>query len=424
MTKNRCIPRDCQQSPTAIGVRSDLTPEDLTEKYELTDIQPELVTDPHDHPHLRTERRWKRVSDHHIVPSILDGRTDRQLKLADRLLHCSTVVQLSDKGIEHTNRCKSRLCPNCAQVEANDWKRRITRAVNIMPFNVARHAVLQITLNAGEACLLSDLRSTLKCLSKLWPRLLNTAHLRARLEGAFRATEVTVSNIDGAIRANPHIHGVLILNITEQEDIEAIVASVESHIKRYWPKAVKAMIAKHRPAPDVRKSVIGAEELYSRSKADLERWMHYCTKGLVLELAREHGSTPPSKESGELWTTLEHALHCLRLTSSHGIIKEALAEAEIPIEPGISDETTESAQKIYIWSRARRTYIPRETFNPHTDTPPDWISSNLPHTYQPYLLHRSLRLIERRLTEGIEQRQLLRMFEHMRAHGLLPPDEH
>lgn len=413
MTKNRCIHRGCQQSPTAINVRSDLTPEDLTEKYELTDIQPELVTDPHDHPHLRVERRWKRVSDHHIVPSILDGTTDKQLRLADRLLHCSTVIQLgSDGRVIHANRCKQRLCPSCSQVEVNDWKRRITRAVNIMPFRSDRHAVMQFTLNAGEACILSDLRSTIKCIHKLWPRLLNTTKIKSRLEGAFRATEVTVRTHEGVTKGNLHLHGVIILNITETEHIGDVVEEIRAHVRRYWPKAVKSMIAKHRPAPDVRKSVIGAEELYSRSKADLERWMHYCTKGLVLELARTHGNEDPSRESGELWTTLEAALHCVRLTSSHGIIKEALAEAEIPTEPGISGETEEETitpDRVYLWSRSRRTYIPKENFNPHFDTPPDWISSNLPHTYRPYLLHRAFNLLERRFTEGIEQRHIERI---------------
>lgn len=357
--------------------------------------QPELA--PWDEPHLRIPRLEKIRLDEQVIPSLLSASTDRLTRLSFALKSCSTLIQLNAAGnVIRANRCRKRICPICSRVEADEWHYRIKRAVNAMSYNESRHAVMQVTLNAGETCELGHLRQTIQSMHKLWPRLLNTSQLKGRIYGSFRGTEVTVSaGKNGELKGNAHIHGTLILCVTEDEKLEDVVEEITNHIRRYWPKSIRKLIAKDRPAPNTVASVLRTGELYSRSKFDMIEWIRYATKGTTNRLAYDHRHDRSIATTGLMWSAIEEALRNIRLFAATGVLKEELAAIEneppetvsqaIPdqdqdITPAASfTEADTSRDLLFMWSSPKRNYVKYADFDRDTDTDQSHIVRQIPH---------------------------------------------
>jgi len=250
---------------------------------------------------------------------------------------------------------------------------------------------------------------------KLWPRLLNTRPIKGRIYGSFRGTEVTISaGKHGELRANAHIHGTLILSVTEKENLEDVVEEITNHIKRYWPKSIRKLIAKDRPAPNTVASVLKTGELYSRSKFDMIEWIRYATKGTVNRLAFDHRHDRSIETTGLMWTAIEEALRNIRLFATTDALKEELSaienephetdhinsDDEAPSDNAIT-ETDHSRELLFLWSSSKRNYVRHADFDRAIDTDQSHIVRQIPHyVFNPKLMevygitehiHRSLK---------------------------------
>jgi hypothetical protein len=244
---------------------------------------------------------------------------------------------------------------------------------------------LKLTLNAGQACPLGHLKTVIrKVLHLLWPRMLKIRAIAPHLKGAFRSTEVTVSDepaVEGLPLMHPHMHGAIILQIPSDvgDAWRTWADEICTALTHYWKRAVRRQLAKLNINRTITASSQLVEPLHTQQREHLAGWLSYCAKGAIKGLAenmhRADHTESSLKPIAHVWETVDSTIKGIRLISTSGIIRDALDEARdetkrIKAEHNERRRDTNDEPRItHRWSYTLSRYISADEYVVERDKP-------------------------------------------------------
>ena len=327
--------------------------------------------------HELTTQRYRKYGSNHIAAHFATAGTDHHIQSALDISRCSNSITVEGQTIRAKYRCNSRLCLSCASVRQAKHTMITVEAMKNIGYILKDDAHdeydenrliigLKINLNFGAACDLADIKDRIKSLHRLWPRLLRIKHFDDILIGAMRGTEITYSEGD---KANPHIHGILLLRADYDYD------ETLSKITRYWKNAVKRELLKISAGepPDSSQCVQTISELQKHTLEDLRSWVNYISKSSY-RLDGQPSSTEKHtsrldyqiskivQASGSFWIKLDSAIKGIRLIAHSGELKAAVKDAKEFLKSGYSARPSTKGSVTHRWSDRIKDYIPADEF--------------------------------------------------------------
>ena len=373
------------------------------EHQHVLDLPPAPI-DPSDTPaELKDTERLKRMTSDQIARSFVVDGDDELRKLSDKLFDCSESVSLKRTGSVHSHsRCKHRLCALCSSISASKWQKEIDHAMDHLKYDLiedSQHpeettlAALKVTLNAGQTCPAAELKSIIRdVLHTLWPRLLKIKAIAPHLEGAIRATEITVSKepmVDGVPLMNPHIHATILLRIPhdERSTWRSWLDNIALSAGYYWVGAVGRRLSKLGIDRPITLSSQEVMPITAQTTEHLAGWMKYGVKGAVTSLARalhkEDYTATALEPIAKIWAEVYRAIKGIRLIATSGSLSDSLDEArdELKRESDIGERVDETNPEItHRWSYPRNKFVPVDLWAADVDKPPQW-RSRMYHLY-------------------------------------------
>ena len=343
---------------------------------------------------LQRTEHLKRLTSDQIARSFIVNGSDELRKLSDKLLDCSESVSLRASGAVHSHgRCKHRLCALCSSIKASTWQREIDRMMDHLKYDLIEDSqhpdetalvALKITLNAGQTCPATELKTVIRdVLHTLWPRLLRLSAVKPHLEGAIRATEVTVSKEpmrNNIPLMNPHIHGTILLRVppSERATWRTWLDELALTIGHYWVGAVSRRLKKlsiDRPITLSSQEII---PITAQTTEHLSNWMKYGVKGAVTSLAKalhkEDYTVTALHPIARIWAEIYRAIKGIRLIATSGSLSDSLDDAreELRSEKELSSPPRrEPAPDVtHRWSYPNNTFIPIDHWDAEVDKPP------------------------------------------------------
>lgn len=336
---------------------------------------------------LLTQTSLKRHTIHSTALSLLTSPDPQAKQLYDKLITCSEQITLRGDKVIHLQRCKHRLCALCQHIDASKRIAEVKAALDYLDTplfddptaddSTGRSTALKVTLNTGITRPFSELRQLIKALHAGWSDLTSRSAIKRHTIGYQRATEITRSSdkITSDLKANPHIHGTLLLSVESGETPEQVERYVSSAIKRLWPKIIKRHLHRQGLKADLI-STKGQEitPLWARTNDDLYGWLRYTLKGLTPSLtekiAEQEIDTP--SELSEIWSSINQAISGMRLVSRGGELKEMIREhqaTERARSCARADDTPD-AEPTHIWSYPLSRWISTSNYDPrhHCDS--------------------------------------------------------
>lgn len=271
----------------------------------------------------------------HVAEALASSPDDAQAKRGAAILNCADQVREDKYGnLKPVSRCKHRACPGCQQAKQRATYARLQSALGYLPplSDEAHESIplrkrsqaLKLTLNMGQACKLKDLKSRIQELHHLFTVFLRRAPIAIELLGYMRVTEVTQAiSPDDAPRANPHLHGFLL--VRGDTDLGALAG----YILREWPPYILRHHTKRRRKVLTTNSAKSIEPLRAQTKADLLSWASYMLKGGTYDFTgREDKRLEMHSTTPDFWRGYDEALYRQTLISKGGEIAIALDRAE------------------------------------------------------------------------------------------------
>ena len=291
-------------------------------------------------------------------------------------------------------------------------------------------AALKITLNAGQTCPANELKTVIRgVLHTLWPRLLKIKAIAPHLEGAIRATEITVSKEPmkrGMPLMNPHIHATILLRIPrdERRTWRTWLDEIALSISHYWVSAVSRRLSKLGIDRPITMSSQEVMPITAQTTEHLSGWMKYGVKGAVTSLAnalhKEDYTATALKPVARIWAEVYSAIKGIRLIATSGSLTDSLDDAreELRRESIGCDRTEVTKQEItHRWSYPLNKFIPIDLWSAEKDKPP-YYRNRMWHTYYYDLRHDT---IEKRKEQIARQRKLASDIYGLPADG--PPPQ-
>ena len=347
-------------------------------------------------PELVKTELLKDVSTNQIALSLMSGMSDRLEDEATQIMKCAESVHLSRTGrVKTYSRCKRRLCPLCSSILANKWKKKVTVATDHLSDilidddtdndqSLHKSVGLKLTLNAGQACPINDLKLIIRqVLHNQWSRLLQTKIIKDHIVGSLRATEITIDRKtdvhDGVPLANPHIHAIILLRPPEglsRSQITNWLEEVSNSASMYWRGSVRKRLRKL----GIEDRIVTAaaqliEPLSSHTSKDFTEWSHYIVKGavhnLALDLHREDHEGTEFRSISNIWIEVERAIKGIRLISTSGDIADAMKDAEEEIKRSAPPHNHEDDENMitHKWSFTKERYIDTDHWKQEIDKP-------------------------------------------------------
>jgi hypothetical protein len=276
----------------------------------------------------------KRVS-LHVARALMASPDNDQASRGSGIINCADHLRDDLGELVAVSRCRHRACPYCSAAKQRKHIARLGSALGFLPPMRAEAprliaprqtmVALKLTLNSGEACPLGEIRERIKIIHKSFKAMTKLSAIADNIVGYFRSSETTeAESSDDELRANPHLHGLLLLRG------DADLDSIAQIIRHYWPRAIKRAHAKAgRFEIKTVASVQGISELSEQTKADLLSWLTYCLKGGSYSYASKPDSLAKMLSTSDpYWQALDSAIYKLRLIDSGGRLREALSKAE------------------------------------------------------------------------------------------------
>jgi hypothetical protein len=343
---------------------------------------------------LRETEHLKRLTSDQIARSFLVNGRDDLRKLSDKLFDCSESVSLKSNGAVHSHsRCKHRLCALCSSINASKWQKEINRVMDHLKYDLIEDSqhhdetalvALKVTLNAGRTCPATELKSVIRdVLHTIWPRVLRHSAVKPHLEGAIRATEITVSKdpmIDGIPQMNPHLHCTILLRVppAERANWRTWVDEISLTIGHYWVGAVSRRLKKFNIDRAITMSSQEIATINTQTTTDLEGWMKYSVKGAVTSLAnalyKEDYTLTALEPISKIWAEIYRAIKGIRLIATSGSFSDSLDDAREELlresEPASRARDNEDAKITHRWSYPQNAFIPIDVWKSEYDKPP------------------------------------------------------
>lgn len=286
----------------------------------------------------------------HVATALASSPDDEQAKRGASILNCTDHVRENKDGnLKSVMRCKHRACPFCQQAKQRISYGRLVSSMDFLPPlldeankdpQVEKAQILKFTLNMGQACKLSELKRTIQDLHHIFPVFLRRKPIASILLGYMRVTEVTQAiSTDDEFRANPHLHGFLLIRG------DANITTLANYITKEWCIYISKHHAKRRQKVLTTNSAKSIEPLHSQTREDLLSWAKYMLKGGTYDFTTSndkrlemHSTTP------EFWRAYDEAIHRQTLISKGGLIASALdmAEYEYQRQKAIKDKYPEA----------------------------------------------------------------------------------
>lgn len=343
--------------------------------------------------HLHRLSTLKRISIDETYPALLDGLDyNEYAKTGISLLHCSENITLSSSGTRSSYRCKKKVCLTCSEINASKEAKKLAIMTDELDEDLSSGKVVMVklSLNVGENSTTSTLPLHIKVLNKTFTAV--KASFSKEIVGYLKAVEISAPDLSSG-ELNPHIHaGILI-------DPSKGAGDFCTRFKKKWIKQVRKLLAKEGHRQQVEPYAQQVEELWDQTGADALSWLKYCTKGALTGIAKlfrqapthNLNSKPDTQPTAkldnqdtslqpdpnnlliplntDLWCTLHTTLKGKKSYTFGGRLRELHSNATETLKTEKQANVTEppAPQKQYRWSWAKKTYIPAEEWDAHTD---------------------------------------------------------
>lgn len=317
----------------ALSSHIDLTTEINKKFNSVASERPAELLKSH-HKDLYRATITKRVS-LHVARALMASPDNDQASRGSGIINCADHLRDDLGELVAVSRCRHRACPYCSAAKQRKHIARLRSALDFLPPMKAEAprliaprqtmVALKLTLNSGEACPLDEIRERIRIMHKSFKAMTKLNALAENLVGYLRSGEVTeAESTDEELRANPHVHGLLLLRGDTDLD------SITQIIRHYWPRAIKrAHVKAGRFETKTVASVQGISELSEQTRADLMSWLTYCFKGGSYSYASKPDSLAKMLGTSDpYWQAVDKSIYKLRLIDSGGRLREALSKAE------------------------------------------------------------------------------------------------
>lgn len=363
----------------------------------------------------------KQYTTKNIAVSMLSGDSDMHAGKATDLFNCARKVTVTRSGrVIHHARCKSKICLLCATKRREKNRAIMAEAMNHLPFSMVEDPDhdptltptigIKLTLNAGERIATPQLRETIELLHRLWVKLRDVKFIRGLVIGHHRTTEVTIdASADGELTTNPHLHGLLWIDVTDVEDVPRFALDLCHQLRSRWLKLIKDHTKTSASAAAQQVKPLTQQTLH-----DAGSWLHYSLKGIIPEAAKVTGNVAEiaSPATINMWLMLDQALKGLRLVSCSANVSAAKQDAKAVLDLQLKStadfEEVKSTKVTHRWSDALQKWVTVDEWT-HAHEDPNLIMTLISHLTQPRHLFRVWRERTERhrlMIEEIRQRKL------------------
>jgi len=225
---------------------------------------------------------------------------------------CSTWLQYGvsadgSKQLSAANFCQLRLCPLCIARRAKRAAYKLSQVLDRVERDHEGALFLFLTLTVKNVPG-DKLGATLSQLTRAWARLLDHRHVKAAVQGWFRAIEITRNERE----YHPHIHAILTVPKEYFSRGSGLYISHEEWLER-WQKALRA---DYRPSVHIQTAKAKGE--YSGGRAAAVEAAKYAVKD-----SDYIDDRLPEEEAVRILRDYTEALFRRRLTAYGGWLKEA-----------------------------------------------------------------------------------------------------
>ena len=299
-----------------------------------------------------------------IAESLVISPEFKHAKTAVTMMSCGRFISFKEGKATALNRCHKRICPICNSVRANKYSYVVSRAIKQLGYTFADEAGTEVpyskqmigfkvNLNCGETCLLKDLRERLNILHLVWGRLIRTKFVQDCLISGIRSTEI--KQCDDPTRANPHIHGLLLVREDTCEE------TLQGKIKQYWKRAInKALLKATKAKPNTGACFQDFRQLRQHTELDAISWLHYMVKG-GYDFTKETQRKDLIKTTPDYWPVVHDAIKGMRLIAVTGDLKELIAKEKATLK---EQSPLQVLEHTHTWCNDTMSYIPRSEYIP------------------------------------------------------------
>jgi plasmid rolling circle replication initiator protein Rep len=280
------------------------------------------------------------------------GGTSRHQRYADRVEHCSQVLEFARDPPKQTGKqklklenawfCRVRHCPVCQWRRSLMWQAKVYRALPQLLRDYPDTRFLFMTLTIRN-CEIKDLRATLILMAKAWQRLTQLRCWPAR--GWVRAVEITRSQRDRT--AHPHYHCLLMVPPAYfQGDYLK-----QKEWAELWQQCLRI---NYRPVVDIRTVKLDLVPTTQRvNKPPQNMW------AAVAEIIKYAVKPSDMIRDHDWFLGLVDQVHKIRGVAMGGILKRYIKEREkedLTQEPGEAEPEVSAEQLFFGWKHDVRRY--------------------------------------------------------------------
>ncbi|MFV5399416.1 protein rep [Acinetobacter baumannii] len=273
-------------------------------------------------------------------------------KYAERISSCSGILKFgfgeSKLILKQAFFCRVRYCPVCQWRRSLLWRAVMFQKLDEIKKTYPTHRWVFLTLTVRN-CDVVDLKETLDHMNASWQRLIQTKAFKSGIAGFLRTTEVTRGN-DGAMRAHPHFHALLLVKPT--------YFSGKNYIKQndwveMWQKALRV---DYLPSVNVK-----AVKAFSNNQLDkaICETLKYSVKPSDLALESDFGA----------WLQeMTRQTHKKRFIASGGVLKgvlkpeDKITQSEM-LTSSETPEETDERRIAFQYAPIHKRYVYQPRFN-------------------------------------------------------------
>jgi hypothetical protein len=268
----------------------------------------------------------------HVARSLSLSADETQARRGAAALACADQVREDQHGnLKPVRRCEHPSCPICSHIKQRRIYARLRSALGYMPpmYDDAhesipdrkRMRVLKVMLSTGQTCEINQLKDRLKLLHYEFGQFVNKRpEIKSEMLGFIRSTEIVQQPMcDGTLRANPHLH--ILLLTRGDSDLDALA----DFINREW----RARLYRAQGGKVKTVNSSHTAELTCQTKEDLLSAASYMLKGGSYSYAKEPASLIAMLDTEpEFWQAFERATYRKKIVHQGGIVASALKQAD------------------------------------------------------------------------------------------------
>ena len=276
-------------------------------------------------------------------------------KKSDRVLNCGQVLNFrrTENGLKlyQTYFCGSRLCPLCQWRRSMKQSNELSRVLDVAIEKEPTASFLFLTLTIKNVQGMDGLKTGINDLNQGFNRLFKYKKVAKNLLGYFRATEITVNDLDGSY--HPHTHVLLMVKPTYFKNSANYIPQTQ------WTKLFrKALKIDYDP-------VVNIERVHRKSSEKGTTKLRDAAKEAAKYQVKSSDYTTGERDRDlQVVDDLEHVLAGRRQVTFGGLLRQIFRQLKLDdkaddlVHVGDDDDELSAGELVIArWNQQRKNYV-------------------------------------------------------------------